>query len=121
MPTQLPSTILTAAVRHKFYTIVDWTRCADLEKSVLERELAAVIEHVISADAPELQPVQRKELTAEILTETQELGFSELVSLRSRLKPEFSIVEQISNWLRQTLQRLAEQKHIREQLAKAQN
>ena len=39
MPKQLPKVILNAAVRHKFYTIIDWKRCSALEKRVLDREL----------------------------------------------------------------------------------
>ena len=121
MPKQLPKVILNAAVRHKFYTIIDWKRCSALEKRVLDRELTEVIKHVISADAPELQPVECEELIAEILMEVRELGCSELGKLRSRLKPELSLFGHLSNWLRQTLQRLEERNHTRGQYAKVQN
>ena len=119
MPKKFPNAILIAAVRCKFYTVIDWTRCSNLDRGILESELTAVIKHVISVDAPELQPVERETLTAEILKEVRELDCNELIQLRSRLKPKVSVLNRVSNWIQSALQRSAERKYVREQSARS--
>ena len=119
MPKKFPNAILIAAVRCKFYTVIDWTRCSNLDRGILERELTAVIKHVISVDAPELQPVERETLSAEILKEVRELDCNELIQLRSRLKPKVSVLNRVSNWIQSALQRSAERKYVREQSARS--
>ena len=112
MPKKIPDSILVAAVRYKVYTIVDWSRCPELNESVdsLDRELAALIKRIISADAPELQSTAREKLTDDILMEIRELGYNDLINLRSRLKPKIPISSRVSTWIRGVLLRSAERK-----------
>ena len=115
MTEQLPDEILTAAVRFKFYTIIDWGRCQDLEASVLENELNAVINNLILINAPELSPCSAQQLRNQIIHEVQSLGYDNLAKLGLRLKPKVSLVSQFRVWFSDAAHRLVLYKHHQNQ------
>jgi len=103
MSPSLPSAILISVVRYRFYTLVDWSRCVDLEPDVLVRELRDVIQRLIDRDAVELPADAKLHLTNEIIQEVTELGYDALMDLRSRLNPNVPLSTRVNSFMKNTL------------------
>ena len=99
MNAPIPENLLVTLIRHQFYTKVDWERIRAAADRLRDRELRAVITHLIAVDAPELPAEVKVRIEEELIAEVSQFGVERISVYLKRLNPPSTLWQSTSQWL----------------------
>ena len=106
MSNTVPQQLLETLVRHKFYSSVDWNRCAGGDLSHLETEFRAILRAIVRSIASDLPDAAKKELEDQIIREVcveQHIDIRIYEAYRIRLYPKIPFMTRLSNYAKEVL------------------